>query len=116
MKCRICNQDLPISRLLDGTCKECPNSENKVKEVERTKIKKREKRKQELYRGPKIPMKIDFFSIIIWAVILITAFWFASGDLDDPKSDCEKYFEYHKDYQVLDQCRKNTLLKDIYDN
>ena len=34
MKCRICNQDLPISRLLDGTCKECQNSENKVKEVE----------------------------------------------------------------------------------
>lgn len=74
------------------------------------------KRKQELDRGPKIPMKIDYFSIIGWGVILLIIFWFALGDLDGPKSDCEKAFEYHKDYQVLDQCRRNTIIKDMYDN
>ena len=58
---------------------------------------------------------IDYFSIIGWGVILLIIFWFALGDLEDPKSDCEKAFEYHKDYEVLDQCRRNTILREIYD-
>ncbi|MDA9785946.1 hypothetical protein N9D45_05650 [Gammaproteobacteria bacterium] len=79
-------------------------------------LSERIKKKKELDRGPKIPVKVDFVSIFFWGIFLLILFWFALKDLEGPKSTCDKAFEYHKDFQVLEQCRRNSLINDMYDN
>ena len=79
-------------------------------------LSERIKKKKELDRGPKIPLKVDFVSIFFWGIFLLILFWFALKDLEGPKSTCDKAFEYHKDFQVLEQCRRNSLINDMYDN
>ena len=78
-------------------------------------LSERIKKKKELDRGPKIPIKINYPAVIFWTIFTLVVLWFLVNQ-EEPKSNCERAYEYHKDYQVLEQCRKNTLINDMYDN